>query len=115
MASGHEALDQPHMAMRHYLAALHCLDFAGKHTMGLEVMERRELHSMIVRCLANLSLAFLKREDYYNCERAAQCGLDYSDKNPESVTLERRAKLLVRRARARAPRGNVDGAIKDLK
>ena len=28
---------------------------------------------------------FLKREDYYNCERAAQCGLDYSDKNPEAV------------------------------
>ncbi len=92
------------VALHLYMAALHHLDFSESARKKLQnAADAKKLTEAILIVLLNLSLVFLKRNDFYNTDRAATLGLWYADKGRSSDDEQEnaRAKLLYRRGLAR--------------
>ena len=106
--------DKALAALHIYLAALHHCDFSesAKAQLLKTDDDKSELRAATLVVLLNLSLAFLKKEDFYNTDRAATLGLWFAEKQRtrEDGQERARAKLLYRRALSRFKGATGDAA-----
>jgi len=104
-------------ALHCLMGAVHSLDYSPSEQLAQESHERDLASQSMMTIMSNLAMVFLKRGDFVNADKAGTAGLRCSDKLPADDVRAIKAKLLYRRALARAEASDsrdLTGARQDL-
>jgi len=100
-------------AIRHWLGAVHCIDFTPRQMAAQSLKDRQRIKEGLLPLLSNLSLANRKLGKTREAFRCADIGLEVVQQTPYESSKPLRVKLRLRRALARGELRNFEGARSD--
>lgn len=103
------------LASKHWLGAVHCLDFTPRQLEERTKEERISIYEAVTPILCNMAIGARKMNDPDSAVTAANMGLIVVEKIPYAKSKEIRIKLRLQRALSRGEQRNFEGALSEAK